>query len=85
MVVWWYDFLEHKIYTLCTVRTACFYVYAIERLYLHKHSPQYELSWDLGGLVKNSPQYEWSWDLGGLVKNVEAIYLHKNSPQYEWS
>ena len=31
MVVWWYDFLEHKIYTLFTVRTACFYVYAIER------------------------------------------------------
>ena len=31
MVVWWYDFLEHKIYTLLAVRTACFYVYAIER------------------------------------------------------
>jgi hypothetical protein len=31
MVVWWYDFLEHKIYTHLSVRTACFYVYAIER------------------------------------------------------
>ena len=31
MVVWWYDFLEHKIYTLFAVRTASFYVYAIER------------------------------------------------------
>jgi hypothetical protein len=29
----------------------------VEALYLHK----------------NSPQYEWSWDLGGLVKNVEAL------------
>ena len=31
VVAWWYDFLEHKIHSLCAVRIACFYVYAIER------------------------------------------------------
>ena len=44
MVVWWYDFLEQKMYTPCAVRTACFDVYAIERLLKQREYVMYVIS-----------------------------------------